>query len=134
MKYTNKRFISKGFTLLEVMIALTIFALLATSLSQATIGAIDNQLTIEQKIFANWIAENEITELRSKPWQDIKTETTDQKMANLEWTITKTVSDKKSFSGVVIPLEVKEVLVTVSLKDESSSIINLTAYLANESL
>jgi general secretion pathway protein I len=125
---------NKGFTLLEVMIALTIFALLATSLSQATVGAIDNQLTIEQKIFANWIAENEIIELRSKPWEDIKSGQTDYKMANLDWSIEKVVTDKKSFSGISIPLEVREVLVTVSLKDQPSSIITLTAYLANEAL
>jgi general secretion pathway protein I len=125
---------NKGFTLLEVMIALTIFALLATSLSQATVGAIDNQLTIEQKIFANWIAENEIIELRSKPWEDIKSGQADYKMANLDWSIEKIVTDKKSFSGVSIPLEVREVLVTVSLKDQTSSIITLTAYLANEAL
>jgi general secretion pathway protein I len=124
----------KGFTLLEVMIALTIFALLATSLSQATVGAIDNQLTIEQKIFANWIAENEIIELRSKPWEDIKSGQSDYKMANLDWSIETVVADKKSFSGISIPLEVREVLVTVSLKDQPSSIITLTAYLANEAL
>jgi general secretion pathway protein I len=128
------RSIIKGFTLLEVMIALTIFALLATSLSQATVGAIDNQLTIEQKIFANWIAENEIIELRSKPWEDIKSGQSDYKMANLDWSIETVVADKKSFSGISIPLEVREVLVTVSLKDQPSSIITLTAYLANEAL
>ncbi|MFT6153379.1 MAG: general secretion pathway protein I [Bermanella sp.] len=133
-KASNRWLTNKGFTLLEVMIALTIFALLATSLSQATIGAIDNQITIEQKVFANWIAENEIIEMRSKPWPDIKSESSNYKMANLEWIIVKKVVDKKSFSGVAIPLEVKEVSVNVSLKDESSSIITLTAYLANESL
>lgn len=123
-----------GFTLLEVMVALTIFALIATTLSQTTISAVDNQLSIEQVLFANWIAENEIIELRSKPWEEIKTDSKDYEMANQEWVINKTVSAKKSFSGVAIPLDVKEVLVKVSLKSQTSSLITLTAYLANESL
>jgi general secretion pathway protein I len=123
---------NKGFTLLEVMIALTIFALLATTMSQTTTSAVDNQLTIEQTLFANWIAENEIINLRSVPWADIKTGKTDYEMANQEWVIKKTVSIKKSFSGVAIPLEVKEVLVSVALKSQTSSLISLTAFLANE--
>jgi general secretion pathway protein I len=123
---------NKGFTLLEVMIALTIFALLATTMSQTTTSAVDNQLTIEQTLFANWIAENEIINLRSVPWADIKTDKTDYEMANQEWVIKKTVSIKKSFSGVAIPLEVKEVLVSVALKSQTSSLISLTAFLANE--
>jgi general secretion pathway protein I len=125
---------NKGFTLLEVMIALTVFALIATTLSQTTASAVDNQLGIERTIFANWIAENEIILLRANAWGDIKSTTSEVEMANQEWVVTKTVKDKKSFSGVAIPLEVKEVTVTVGLKNQASSIVNLTAYLANESL
>lgn len=125
---------SRGFTLLEVMVALTVFALIATTLSQTTASAVDNQLGIERTLFANWIAENEIIELRSVSWSEIKTGSKDIKMANQEWVISKNVTDKKSFSGVAIPLEVKEVEVTVGLKDQNSSLVNLTAYLANESL
>lgn len=125
---------NKGFTLLEVMIALTVFALMATTLSQTTASAVDNQLGIERSIFANWIAENEIMLLRSNTWEDIKSSSSDIEMANQEWVVNKKVKDKKSFSGVAIPLEVKEVTVTVSLKGQSSSIVNLTAYLANEAL
>jgi hypothetical protein len=66
------------------------------------------------------------------PWADIKTNKTDYEMANQEWVIQKTVSIKKSFSGVTIPLEVKEVLVSVALKSQTSSLISLTAFLANE--
>lgn len=125
---------NKGFTLLEVMIALTVFALMATTLSQTTASAVDNQLGIERSIFANWIAENEIMLLRSNAWEDIKSSSSDIDMANQEWVVNKKVKDKKSFSGVAIPLEVKELTVTVSLKGQSSSIVTLTAYLANEAL
>jgi general secretion pathway protein I len=125
---------NKGFTLLEVMIALTVFALMATTLSQTTASAVDNQLGIEHSIFANWIAENEIMLLRSNAWEDIKSSSSDIEMANQEWVVNKKVKDKKSFSGVAIPLEVKELTVTVSLKGQSSSIVTLTAYLANEAL
>lgn len=123
-----------GFTLLEVMVALTIFALLATTLSQTTISAVDNQLNLEQTLFANWIAENEIVELRSKPWEEIINKKIDYEMASQKWIIDRKVSIKKKFSGVSIPLEVKEVIVSISLKDSPSVLISLTAYLANENL
>jgi len=125
---------NKGFTLLEVMIALTVFALIATTLSQTTASAVDNQLNIEQTLFANWIAENEITKLRLSPWNDIKKSSKDTTMANQKWTINTSVAIKKSFSGVAIPLEVKEVKVSVHLKDQASSTSSLTAYLANEAI
>lgn len=123
-----------GFTLLEVMVALTVFALIATTLSQTTASAVDNQLSVEQALFANWIAENEITKLRSSPWNDIKKNSKDIFMANQDWTIKTSVAIKKSFSGVAIPLEVKEVTVSIHIKDQTSTTSSLTAYLANEDI
>lgn len=127
-------FKSKGFTLIEVMVALMIFAMIATSLSQTTAVAVDSQLNIEQSIFANWIAENEIIEMRSLEWEEIKSSNKEIAMANHEWKINTDVIIKKTFSGVSIPLEVKELQITVSLKDASSSTASLIAYLANEAI
>lgn len=127
---------NSGFTLLEVMIAITIFALVASTLSQTTSIAVGNQLNLEDRMIASWIAENQIIELRSVPWQDIKTESKEVEFANRKWAIKTLVTPQKQFSGVAIPLDIKKAEVSVSdiNNQEDASVISYTAYLANETL
>ena len=49
----------RGFTLLEVMLALAIFALAATAVLQIASGALSNQQILEEKTVAGWVAENQ---------------------------------------------------------------------------
>lgn len=53
-----------GFTLIEVMIALMIFGLLAAMLQQVASGYINNYRRIESQTMASWIAQNHLTEMR----------------------------------------------------------------------
>lgn len=54
----------KGFTLLEVMIALIIFGLVATVIQKVTSQTIAQYEHIRLKTVANWIAENKMAEVR----------------------------------------------------------------------
>lgn len=126
---------NKGFTLLEVMIALTIFALMATTLSQTAAITVDNQIHIEKKLLATWIAENEIIELRSTPFNNIKSSKKDIKYSERDWIINTTVALKKQLPGMpaTLPLEIKSIEVAVSLKEsEDDTVQTLTAYVAND--
>lgn len=114
------------------MIALTIFALIATTLSQTTSVSVDNQIHMERKLIANWIAENEINLLRSKPYSEIKNSKTEVSASEREWVITTKVQPQKQFSGIPIPLDVKRIELNVSLKEEENPLISLVAYLAND--
>ncbi|OKX53433.1 type II secretion system protein GspI [Escherichia coli] len=49
----------RGFTLLEVMIALAIFALAATAVLQIASGALSNQQIVEKKTVAGWVAKTQ---------------------------------------------------------------------------
>ncbi len=49
----------RGFTLLEVMLALAIFALAATAVLQIASSALSNQHVLEEKTVAGWVAENQ---------------------------------------------------------------------------
>ena len=80
----NKR--HAGFTLLEVMVALTIIAislgaLLSTSGTQATsVGY------LKQKTLAHWIAVNELTQIRvGKEFPDLGDKKGSTNMANHDW-------------------------------------------------
>ncbi|HDX9864072.1 type II secretion system minor pseudopilin GspI [Escherichia coli] len=48
-----------GFTLLEVMIALVIFALAVMAVLQIASGTLSNQQVLEEKTVAGWVAENQ---------------------------------------------------------------------------
>ena len=126
---------SNGFTLLEVMIALTIFALMATTLSQTAAITVDNQIHIEKKLLATWIAENEIIELRSGHFDNIISSKKDIKYSARDWIVSRVVALKKQLPGIpaTLPLEIKSIEVSVSLKEsEDDTLQTLTAYVAND--
>jgi len=66
----------KGLTLLEVMVALFIFALTATSIMKAATEHLRALGIVESMTFANWVANNElnrvITEQRWPPQKNYK--------------------------------------------------------------
>lgn len=76
----------RGFTLIEVMVALTIIAIALTALL-STSGAQANSVTyLKQKTLAHWVAMNELTQLRilgTLPDTGNKKGSTE--MANHEW-------------------------------------------------
>ena len=125
----------RGFTLLEVMIAVTVFALIAVSVSQATSISVDNQIHLEQKLIACWIAENETVLMRSEGWDKIKNGSKELEYANRDWIIIKKVKDKKTFKGVpvAIPLDIREVEISVALQDKPDyPLFTLTSFMAKD--
>jgi len=55
---------AKGFTLLEVLIALLVFSLIATAAAEVGSQYISSFERVRDKTLAGWIAENRINELR----------------------------------------------------------------------
>ena len=55
---------SRGFTLLEVMVALTIVAFSLTAVAATMSQMIDAANTMRDRTYASWIAQNKITEIR----------------------------------------------------------------------
>ncbi|MGV8842182.1 MAG: type II secretion system minor pseudopilin GspI [Pseudomonas sp.] len=54
----------RGFTLLEVLIALAIFAVVAASVLTASARSLQTAARLEDKTLAMWIADNQLTELQ----------------------------------------------------------------------
>ena len=112
-----------GFTLLEVMIALTIFAALAVTISSTASQAANNVLYLEEKILATWVAENHLTQLHiqarsSQALPAIGNADERVEMAQREW-IVKTSVEKTEFPGVQ--------RITVSVAKESDKNYNLAS-------
>lgn len=53
-----------GFTLLEVLVALAIFALIAASVLTASARSVRTAAQLEDKTLAMWVADNRLTELQ----------------------------------------------------------------------
>lgn len=55
---------ASGFTLLEVLVALAIFALVAASVLTATARSLQTASRLEEKTLAMWVADNQLVELQ----------------------------------------------------------------------
>jgi len=83
----------RGFTLLEVMIALAVFAITAIALLSQTSQGISQSLYLEEKSYALWLAENTLTELRLKPeWPPLGAQEDQLSQFNRQWLIQTQVS------------------------------------------
>ncbi len=61
----------RGFTLLEVLVALVVVALSLGAIVQATGGYTANQAYLRDRTFAEWVAHNQlVTALMSSDWPD----------------------------------------------------------------
>jgi general secretion pathway protein I len=85
---------TRGFTLIEVMVAMAIAALGLTAVIFSTSQMIDAGNTMRQKTYASWIAQNKITELRLRNIKPNVSETVGEiDYADREWSWHATISE-----------------------------------------
>jgi len=84
LKFKNQKL--KGFTLLEVMVALVFFSLIGMVLQQVTASSVNQYMAVRHKMFASWIAENKMAEIRlSKSLPAAREHKEELNFANEEW-------------------------------------------------
>jgi general secretion pathway protein I len=90
---------SRGFTLIEVMIAITIFAVVAVTITDTASMRVNNLLYMTEKSLASYVAENRMTEIRLAGQPAIGTSNDTTKLADREWRI-KVVVEATVFPGL----------------------------------
>ena len=76
----------KGFTLLEVMVALLVIAVSLGGAVKVIGNAANNASRMNNKAFANWVALNQIAKLRiAKEWPKFGEQKGDSEMAGRKW-------------------------------------------------
>lgn len=84
----------RGFTLIEVMVALTIVALSLTAIAASMNQMIDAANTMRDRTFASWIAQNKITEMRlSNIVPEVSSTSGELDYAHTEWAWRAVVSE-----------------------------------------
>jgi general secretion pathway protein I len=84
----------KGFTLIEVMVALAIAALALGAVAASISQMVESATAMEMRTYASWIAQNRIAELRLSNVVPEVSEDSDQvEFAGQEWTWRSTVSE-----------------------------------------
>ncbi|RUO80380.1 type II secretion system protein GspI [Idiomarina tyrosinivorans] len=112
-----------GFTLIEVMVALAVFGVAALAALQAASSHLSNQGYLQQKVFARWVAANQLAELSlgaEWPLKDNKQGKVEQ--AGTEWYW------RQKVVGTATP-NVVAVTVSVATKADGNPVYQLTRYL-----
>ena len=76
---------TKGFTLLEVLLALTVFAFAGTAIMNTASTSLMGTANLEMKTIASWVASNQLVEANlDKNWPP-KKKTGTSEMLGIEW-------------------------------------------------
>jgi len=86
MKIWNINKKNTGFTLIEVMVALTIIAISLGALLSSSGSQASSVAYLKQKTLAHWVAVNELTQIRiAKEFPDVGDKKGSTSMANHDW-------------------------------------------------
>lgn len=85
---------SRGFTLIEVMVALAVASLSLAAVAAAVSQMVDAASAMQERTFASWIAQNRIAEMRlANVVPEVDTTTGEVDYAGVEWAWRTTVSE-----------------------------------------
>ncbi len=105
--------VNKGFTLIEVMVALAIFAISVTALTGSFQSNINNAARLKDKTMATWVAQNKLVELKAAYNLNKSVPSTTKridkvKFAERDWLVE--TSGEKTFQGALVKvlIEIKK--------------------------
>lgn len=86
-----RKALTEGFTLIEVMVALLIFSIVAATVIKSTSSAVQRQATLETRMMAQWLAANAIAEVRLARTPVTGRKSGDETFGGREWKVTREV-------------------------------------------
>lgn len=81
-----------GFTLLETLIALAVFATMATAVLSASYFALKQNTRVEERLCAAWAADNQLSELQLQAPPAQGKQHIERRLGGREWTLDQQVS------------------------------------------
>jgi general secretion pathway protein I len=88
----SRSYKSRGFTLIEIMIALTIFAVVSAALIRNASMSVHQTAIVTERTLAWWVGENQLSEMRSvsrdpENYPSIGKKNISVRMAQIDWEI-----------------------------------------------
>lgn len=84
----NSRLRQRGFTLVEVLVALVIFGVIAASVLKTLQDSVRQQAALEERLAANWVAQQALEEIRLRTdWPPLGKKTEKVIVGEREWQV-----------------------------------------------
>lgn len=123
----KRRYKKKGFTLIEVMVAMAVFAIAGVALVSSTNTHFINLTTLETKMMANWVASNQLVEASLDTTWPLKNNKKGKvELAGREWFWLQKVAKTNDQDMVQVSIEVR------TNQSDKFSLTSLTTYVINE--
>lgn len=120
---------NRGFTLIEVLVALMVFGLIATAASRVGSQYINSYERIRDLTFAAWIADNRVNEMRlQENFPEIAENSEEVEFANRRWRVTTTVTGTEEPSMRRVDVSI---LSYASARAEPSQLHELSGFIRN---
>lgn len=126
----NKSPPQHGFTLIEILVAMTILAIAMAALTQTSGQTTANATYLQERTIGMWVAENTMTELQiSSSWAELGTRNGETEMADHRWywrTIVEKIADRETQEftrGVTVEVRANS--------DQKSPSARLVGYIGN---
>lgn len=115
----------RGFTLLEVLIALAILAIAMAAVARASAQMTDSSHELKRRLLADWVAENRLAERTAQlVWPEIGIKSGEAEQAGLALRWEENVASTPN--SVIRRIEIK----VTDRSDESHALAHLVGYLA----
>ncbi len=114
-----------GFTLLEVMLALAVFAFAATALLKVAGSSLMGTASLERLSVAQWVAANQLVEANLEQNWPPKKKSGTSEMAGREWHWQRLIQETEDKNMRAITVEVRE------QEDDKYSVTSLITYVSN---
>ncbi len=96
---------SRGFTLIEVLVALVILAVALAAASRASAMMADSSTVLRERLLASWVAQNRLAELQARrAWLDAGTHEGEVEQAGVKmiWRETVSTTPNRAFRRIEI--------------------------------